>query len=317
MRGAKQRQARRSAFRSNSPTKSNNGSKEEQGRRDKEMAEWEKGPGKDEALEALTETGEGEEEDIEMTQKEERGTEDWMAEGRRLLEEDEGEKRDPGMKGFIYMGKEGRTDREFVLSAIHSYKCKWDTQTMHLPSIDIGVPADQRYRAMRTQVTQQVERLGCKCYIAFKERRMRDWLEKQDEETKQAWVIVMDHEDLRPGDERRITIFFVKHKDECKWKGKGEMRLNPIKTEKRGGELKREVAKATNAETEAQECECDVDFDTMGNLETEMMMNQGKVHVVIYEEPEEEEEGLEASQWSATGGQVQVRTTQDGHDTQS
>ena len=95
------------------------------------------------------------------------------------------------------------------------------------------------------------------------------------------------------------------------------MRLNPIKTEKRGGELKREVAKATNAETEAQGCECDVDFDTMGNLEMEMIMNQGKVHVVIYEEPEEEEEGLEASQWHATSGQVQVKATQDGHNTQS
>ena len=57
---------------------------------------------------------------------------------------------------------------------------------MHLPPIDIGVPADQRYRVMRTQVTQQVERLGCKCYVAFEERRMREWLGKEDEETKQA-----------------------------------------------------------------------------------------------------------------------------------
>ena len=146
---------------------------------------------------------------------------------------------------------------------------------------------------------------------------MREWLEKQGEEAKQAWVVVMDHEDPRPSNERTTTIFFTKHKDECKWKGKGEMRLNPIKTEKRGGDLKREVAKATNAETEAQGCECDVDFDTMENLKTEMMMNQGKVHVVIYEEPEEEEEGLEASQWSMTSGQIQVKATQDGHDTQS
>ena len=100
---------------------------------------------------------------------------------------------------------------------------------------------------------------------------------KQDEEVKQVWVIIMDHEDPRPNDERTITIFFAKHKDECKWKGKGEIRLNPIETDKRGGELKREIAKATIAETEAQGCECDVDFDTMENLETEMMMNQGKV----------------------------------------
>ena len=170
---------------------------------------------------------------------------------------------------------------------------------------------------MRTQVTQQVEKLGCRCYIAIEERRMREWLGKQDEETKQAWVIVMDHEDPRPSDERTITIFFAKHKDECKWKGKGEMRLNLIVTEKKGGELEREIAKATNAETEAQGCECDVDFDAMENLETEMMMNQGKVHVVIYEEPEEEEEGIGASQWNITSSQVQVKATQDGHDTQS
>ena len=54
----------------------------------------------------------------------------------------------------------------------------------------------------------------------------------------------------------------------------------------------------------------------MENLETDMMMNQGIIHVVIYEEPEEEE-GLEASQWNTEEGQVQVRATQDGHDTQS
>ena len=41
------------------------------------------------------------------------------------------------------------------------------------------------------------------------------------------------------------------------------------------------------------------------------------MHVVIYEEPEEEEEGVEASQKSTTSGQVQVKATQDGHDTQS
>ena len=92
------------------------------------------------------------------------------------------------------------------------------------------------------------------------------------------------------------------------------MCLNPMEMKKRGGELKREIAKATNAEMEAQGCECDVDCDTMENLESEMMMNQGKVHVVIYEEPEEEE-GLEVSQWSTKSGQVQVKATQDGHDT--
>ena len=157
MRGAKQRQASRSAFRSNSPTKRNLWSNEEQEKRNKEAAEWEKGPGKDDALEALTQTGEERKEDVEMTQTEERGTAIWMAEGKKLLEEGEREEESLGAGEFLYMGKTGRKDKEFVLSAIHSYKCKWDTQTMHLPPIDIGVPADQRYRAMRTQVKQQVE----------------------------------------------------------------------------------------------------------------------------------------------------------------
>ena len=61
---------------------------------------------------------------------------------------------------------------------------------------------------------------------------------------------------------------------------------------------------------------CDIDFDTMDNLETEMMMNQGIINAVIYEEPEGEE-GLEASQWNAGEEQMQVKATQDGHDTQS
>ena len=80
--------------------------------------------------------------------------------------------------------------------------------------------------------------------------------------------------------------------------------------------MKREVAKKTNAETEAQGCKCDIDFDTMDNLETEMMMNQGIINAVIYEEPEEEE-GLGATQWNTEEEQIQVRATQDGHDTQS
>ena len=312
MRGAKQRQARRSAFRSNSPTRRSLWSKEEQEKRDKETAEWEKDPDKDGIIEALTQTGEekgGEEDDIEMTQTEERATAVWMEEGRNLLVGGKGQ-------GFTFLGREGRKGRELILSVVHSHMCKWDAQTMHLPPIDIGVPEEQRYKALRTQVTQQVERLGCKCFIAFEERRMRKWLEEQDKETKQAWVIIMDSEDPRPSEEKIITIFFTKHDQDCKWRGKGEMRLNPIKTEKRGGELKREVAKKTNAETEAQGCECNVDFDTMDNLETEMMMNQGIVNVVIYEEPEDEE-GLEASQWNKGTNQVQVKATQDGHDTQS
>ena len=49
-----------------------------------------------------------------------------------------------------------------------------------------------------------------------------------------------------------------------------------MKTESRRGELKSEIAKKTNAEMEAQGCECDVDFGTMDNLDTEMMMNKGQ-----------------------------------------
>ena len=312
MRGAKQRQARRSTFRSNGPAKKDLWSKEEQEKRDKETAEWEKGPEEDRTVEGLTQTGEEKEEeenDVEMTQAEGRATAIWMEEGRNLLV---GGRR----QEFTFLGKEGRRGKELTLSTVHSHMCKWDAQTMHLPPIDIGVPEDQRYKALRTQVTQQVERLGCKCYIAFEERRMRKWLEGQEKETKQAWVIVMDSEDPRPSEEKIITIFFTKHDQDCKWRGKGELRLNPIKTEKRGGELKREIAKKTNAETEAQGCKCDVDFDTMDNLETEMMMNQGIVNVVIYEEPEGEEE-LETSQWNEKKDQIQVKATQDGHDTQS
>ena len=54
----------------------------------------------------------------------------------------------------------------------------------------------------------------------------------------------------------------------------------------------------------------------MDNLETEMMMNQGIVNVVIYEEPENEG-GLGASQWNTETEQIQVKATQDGHNTQS
>ena len=58
---------------------------------------------------------------------------------------------------------------------------------MHLPPIDMNVPSDQKYRAtgMRTQITQQVKSLGCTCFNAFEERRMRQWREEQGD-TKQA-----------------------------------------------------------------------------------------------------------------------------------
>ena len=187
---------------------------------------------------------------------------------------------------------------------------------MHLPPIDMDVPEDQKYRAMRTQITQQVKGLGCACYIAFKEREMRKWIAEKGN-TRQAWVTVIDNEDPGPCEEKIFTIFFAKHDDDCKWKGKGEMRLNPWTTEKKGRELKNEVTKKTNSETEAQGCECGIDFGELGDIETEMKMNGGKIHVLVYEEPDEENEGLENSQWAEEEGTVQVQATQTGHDTQS
>ena len=301
------RKARRSAY-GTINQKEGEGRNIEQGERNKAEEEWEKGPEEDKNFGALTQTGDEGTGDIEMSQAEDIATAVWTEEGKKLLVE--------GRQDFTFLGKKGRKGKELILSAVHSHMCKWDAQTMNLPPVDIGVPEEQRYRALRTQITQQVERLGCKCYIAFEERRMREWLGKRGEEERQAWVVVMDSEDPRPSEEKIISIFFAKHDQDCKWKGKGEMRLNPIRTEKKGGELKREVAKKANAETEAQGCKCDIDFDTMENLETEMMMNQGIINAMIYEEPEEGE-GLEASQWSVEEGQVQVKATQDGHDTQS
>ena len=143
---------------------------------------------------------------------------------------------------------------------------------------------------------------------------MRQWIEGQGN-TKQAWVTVIDNEDTGPSDETVFSIFFAKHDGDCKWKGKGEMKLNPFTTRKEGGELKRQVAKITNGETEAQGCQCRIDFGSMANLETEVKMNPGKVHVLVYEEPEEE--GLDQSQWADMGGTLQVQATPDGHDTQS
>ena len=75
-RGTKQRQAARRGFRSNSLTKRNLWSPEEQEKRDKEGAEWEKNPGADEMFAAFTQTGK------------ERATAEWMDEGRRILEEE-------------------------------------------------------------------------------------------------------------------------------------------------------------------------------------------------------------------------------------
>ena len=187
---------------------------------------------------------------------------------------------------------------------------------MHIAPIDMNVPEDQKYRAMRTQITQQVKRLGCACFVAFEEKKMRQWIGKHGDK-KQAWVTVIDNDEPGPSDEKIFAIFFAKHEDNCKWKGKGEMMLNPIRTEKRRGELKTEIRKRTNGETELQGCGCEIDIGTLADLETEMLMNQGRIHVKVSEEPEEEEEGMEDSQWAEGKNTLQVQATQDRHDTQS
>ena len=247
-----------------------------------------------------------------------------MEEGRRILAskgkskatKEEVNKMDEGGFRFNFIGARGREGKEFTLRAVHNYKCKWDARTMHLPPIDMNFPDDQKYRAMRIQIAQQVTGLGCTCYVAFEERGMRKWLEER-KEARQLWVTVIDNEDTGPCEEKVFTIFFVKHEDDCKWKNKGEIRLNPIVTEKKGRELKNEVSKVTNSETEAQGCECEIDFATMEDLETEMKINQGNVYVLVYEEPGEGDEGLGDSQWAKEEGMVQVLATQDGHNTQS
>ena len=206
-----------------------------------------------------------------------------MDEGRRILEEGvkTQEKREEANEmgkegfGFNFLGAKGREGREYTLRAVHNYKCKWDAKTMHLPPIDMNVPEDQKYRAMRTQITQKVKELGCTCYVAFEERGMRKWIEGRKEE-KQASVSVIDNEDPGPSDEKIDTIFFTTHDNDCEWKGKGEIKLNPMTTEKGGRDLKSEVSKKANSETEAHGCGCEIDFGTMENLETEMKMNQGK-----------------------------------------
>ena len=164
-------------FRSNSPTKRNFWSLEEQEKRHKERAEWEKYPGTDGVFAAFTQTGE------------ERATAEWMEEGRRILEkegrtkatEEEVNRMGEEGTGFNFVGPRGKKEMEFTLRAVHSYECKWDARTMHLPPVDMKVPDDQKYRAKRTQITQQVKGLGCTCYIAFEERGMRKWIEERKE----------------------------------------------------------------------------------------------------------------------------------------
>ena len=169
-RGTKQRQAARRGVRRNSPTKRNFWSPEEQEKWDKERAEWERNTGKDEVFAAFTQTGEA------------RATADQVEVGEEVLKEQQGKKKEEANKmreegfGFNFLGKKGREGDEFTLRAVHGYKCKWDTKTMHLPPIDMNVPENQKYRAMRRQVTQQVERLGCACFVAFEERKMKQWI---------------------------------------------------------------------------------------------------------------------------------------------
>ena len=117
------------------------------------MTEWEKNPGTDGLFEAFMQTGK------------EKSTEEWMEEGKRILEEgtrviersketqetkEEGNETDVKKQGFDFLGKKGREGKEFTLRAVHSYRCKWDARTMHLPPIDMNVPEDQKSRAMRT-----------------------------------------------------------------------------------------------------------------------------------------------------------------------
>ena len=104
-----------------------------------------------------------------------------------------------------------------------------NAQTMHLPPIDMNVPREQKSRAMRTQITKQVKRIGCACFLAFEERKLRQWIEGQ-ENTRQALVTVIDNEDPGPSDEKIFSMFFAKHAEDCKWRGKGEMMLNPMET---------------------------------------------------------------------------------------
>ena len=118
--------------------------------------------------------------------------------------------------------------------------------------------------------------------MAFEERGMRKWIEGG---AKKAWVTVIDNKDPGPSDKKVYTISFAKHDDDCKCKGKGEIRLNPIMTEKRGRELRNEVSKKTNSETAAQGYECGIDFGTMEDIEVETKMNQGRMHTLICEEP--------------------------------
>ena len=236
-RRAEQRKARRSAY-GTTNQKEGEGKDIGQGGRNKTEEEWEKGPEEDKIFGALTQTGEEGTGDIEMTQAEDRATAVWMEEGRKLLVE--------GRQDFTFLGKEGKRGKELILSAVHSHTCKWDAQTMNLPPVDIGVPEEQRYRALRTQITQQVERLGCRCYIAFEERRMREWLGKQSEEERQAWVIVMDGEDPRPSEEKIISIFFHHTRPRLQMERKGGDKAEPHQNR----EKRRRVKKRSSEKNE-------------------------------------------------------------------
>ena len=186
------------------------------------MKEWEKNPETDEIFAAFTQTGK------------ERATAEWMEEGRRILEEggktqdEEGEANKTGKEesGFNLLGAKGREGREYTLRAVHNYKCKWDANTMHVPPIDMNVPEDQKYRAMRTQITQKVKELGCTCYIAFEERGMRKWIEEKKGE-KQAWVSIIDNKDPGPCDEKIYTIFSRNTTTNANGKGKVKSNSTP------------------------------------------------------------------------------------------
>ena len=58
--------------------------------------------------------------------------------------------------------------------------------------------------------------------MAFEERKMKQWINEHGDK-KQAWVTVIDSDEQGPSDEKIFSMFFTTHKDDCEWKGKGEM----------------------------------------------------------------------------------------------
>ena len=105
-RGTKQRQAARRGFRSNSPTQRNFWSQEEREKRLKEMAEWERNPGKDEVFAALTQTGEKKATADQEEEEDERSGKQQGDEGGK----EEANKTGGRNPGFSFLGKKERKE---------------------------------------------------------------------------------------------------------------------------------------------------------------------------------------------------------------